>query len=137
MTTAWGRIACAAVVAMMACDSGPRLADGPIDITEGPKMVRFHRPVEASGLSWELCFEFDLPGDSHSASAIEVALVSSSGGRFPLIDPTLDRRGESIVCQITGLPATVPGEAPEVYDGVVLSSSVPIRLRGLSGGPSS
>ena len=44
------------------CGRPPNLANGPIDLTERPTTVRFIQPVSSSGHTWELCFEFDLPG---------------------------------------------------------------------------
>ena len=116
------------------CDRPPNLAHGPIDLTERPTTVRFVQPVSSSGQSWELCFEFDLPGGSHHAATIQATLVSSSGSRAAMTTPTLDRRGESTVCQMGKVATAQPETTPVVYDAVEVSSKVPLRLRGIRGG---
>ena len=116
------------------CGRPTDLAHGPIDLTERPATVRFVQPVSSSGESWELCFEFDLPGRSHDAATIQATLVSSSGSRAPMSAPTLDRRGESTVCQLGKLASAQPEAAPMTFEAVELSSKVPLRLRGIRGG---
>ena len=115
-----------------ACGRPPLLTGGPIDLSERPATVRFIRPVSSPGQTWELCFEFDLPRESHRAGAIHATLVSSSGGRAAIRTPTLDRRGESMVCQIG--PVWPSGTERTNYESVELYSDVPLRLRGIRGG---
>ena len=116
------------------CGRPPNLADGPIDLTERPTTVRFIQPAPASGQTWELCFEFDLPGDSHHAASIHATLLSSSGSRAAIATPTLDRRGESTVCQLGQLAGAQPDATVTAYDALELTSDVPLRLRGIRGG---
>ena len=116
------------------CGRPPLLAVGPIDLSERPATVRFIQPVPLHGRSWELCFEFDRPRDSHRAAAIHATLVSSSERRSEIRTPTLDRRGESTVCQIGQVGPPGPGTEETVYDSVELYSDVPLRLRGIRGG---
>jgi hypothetical protein len=121
-------------VALSACGRAPHLAGGSIDLTGQPTTVRFHEPVVASGSTWELCFEFDLPRDSHRAAAIDAVLLSPSGARVALRQPALDRRGEATVCQIAPLPPPSSGSQPPVYEAVELRSDSPVRVRGIRGG---
>jgi hypothetical protein len=118
---------------LAACGRSPHLAGGPIDLSERPTTVRFVQPVPSQGQTWELCFEFDRPGDSHRAGTIHATLVSASGGRAAIRTPTLDRRGESVVCQIGSVAPPEPGGERIVYESVELSSDVPLRLRGIRG----
>jgi hypothetical protein len=115
------------------CSRLPRLAEGPIDLSQRPTVVRFVQPVTSSGQTWELCFEFDRPGDSHRAATIHATLMTSSGDRAPLRAPTLDRKGESTVCQIGPVGPTT-SDARTVYESVELDSEAPLRLRGIRGG---
>ena len=117
-----------------ACGRPPHLAAGPIDLSERPTLVRFDQPVPSYGHTWELCFEFERPGDSHRAATIHATLVSRSGSREPIRDPTLDRRGESTVCQIGHVTPSREGSEQATYESVELSSDVPLRLRSLRGG---
>ena len=122
------------------CSRSPHLAGGPIELKEEPTVVRFERPVRSSGFLWEMCFEFDLPRDSHEAGRIHPVLLSTSGQRYPLVESKLDRRGERVVCQIGRVAAIVPGEGAAsqeqliTYEAAELSADVPLRLRGLRGG---
>jgi hypothetical protein len=116
-----------------ACGRSPLLAGGPIDLSEHPTTLRFIQPVPLQGEVWELCFEFDQPGESHRASTIHATLVSSTGGRAAIRAPTLDRRGESTVCQIGHVTAE-PGTESTVYEAVELYSDVPLRLLAIRGG---
>jgi hypothetical protein len=86
--------------------------------------------MPAGGLRWELCFEFDRPGESHQAGDIQAVLLTPSGRRQLFVDVELDRRGESIVCQIGRTDA---GEEV-VFDSVELTAPEPLRLRWLRGG---
>ena len=116
------------------CGRLPNLVDGPIDLSERPLAVRFVQPVPSHGQTWELCFEFDRPGGSHHAETIQATLVSSSGSRATMRTPTLDRRGESTVCQIGQLAGAQPEATGAAYESVELRSAVPLRLRGIRGG---
>lgn len=87
----------------------------------------------------EICYEFSLPRESHDASRIAGVLIAASGQRYALTEVTLDRRGESIVCQI-GRPIPVrspPPGAPAaggiVLEAIELSADVPLGVRGLRG----
>ena len=96
--------------------------------------------MRSSGLLWELCFEFDVPGDRHEAGRIHAVLLSTSGQRYPLVEIKLDRRGERVVCQIGRVAAIEPGQGAAsqeqlvTHQAVELSTDVPLRLRGLRGG---
>lgn len=102
------------------CGRPPKLVSGPIDLTRLPTTVRFDRP-----------------GDSNHAATIHATLLFSSGGRAALRTPTLDRRGESTVCRIGELASAQPDAAGASYESVELDSEVPLRLRGIRGGPRS
>lgn len=124
-----------------ACSRPPELARGRFELSAEPTVVRFEAPVLATGTGWELCFEFDLPGDSHSAEHLAVVLLTAQGERHALSEVSLDRRGESVVClegrvgsasSVAG--ATTPQE-PVRYESVELTTSVPLRVRELRGGP--
>ena len=117
-----------------ACGRPPHLSGGPIDLSERPTIVRFDQPVPSYGHTWELCFEFERPRDSHRAATIHAILVSRSGSREPIHNPTLDRRGESTVCQIGQVTPSRTGSEEATYESVELYSDVPLRLRGLRGG---
>jgi len=120
--------------ALPGCGNPPRLANGPI-VVEQSQTIPFIEPVTADAGGWELCFEFETPGDSQNAHNIEAMLRSDAGRVYPLGSPRYDRRAESVVCHIYKEPLRVPGAAPIVFDAVILRSSMPVRLRGLSGGP--
>lgn len=124
----------AMVGTLAACGRTPHLAGGPIDLSERPTRVRFLQPLPSQGQTWELCFEFDRPRHSHRAGAIHATLVSSSGGRAAILTTELDRRGESVVCQIGRVAPPEPNAERTVYESVELYSDVPLRLRGLRGG---
>ncbi len=124
----------AIIGSLAGCDRPPVLVDGPIDLTERPSTVYFVQPVPSYGQTWELCFEFDLPGDSHHAATIHATLVSVSGSRATISTPTLDRRGETTACQIGQLAEAQPEATGIAYEAVELYSAVPLRLRGIRGG---
>ena len=117
-----------------ACGRPPHLANGPIDLADESSVVRFAQPVASSGPRWEICFEFDLPRESHRAAGIHVALLSTTGRRDELGDPGLDRRGEAVVCQIGQLPAAPEPEPPTSYEAVELRSDASVRVRAIRGG---
>ena len=121
----------AALASVSACARPAILVGAPLELTESPAVVRLERPVAATGPSWELCFEFDLPGDSHGAGGIAAVLVAASGQRHPIVDPELDRRGESVVCQRGRIEALDPGET---VDAIELTATEPLRLRRIRGG---
>ena len=121
----------AALVAATACARPPLLVGTPLELTGSPALVRLDRPVAATGPGWELCFEFDLPGDSHGAGDITAVLVGTSGQRHRIVDAELDRRGESVVCQLGRVEALDPGE---VVEAIELTAAEPLRLRQIRGG---
>jgi hypothetical protein len=86
-----------------------------------------------------MCFEFQIPGYSHSAAGIRAVLLTDSARRFALVEPELDRRGEAVVCQTGRLSAVdrpvadpAPWE-PVTLEAVELSADVPLRLSGIRG----
>lgn len=133
-------LAAAILPLAIGCSRSPRLAEGPIDVTELPAVVRFDRPVHATGPMWEMCFEFDRSADSRDAGRIHLVLLSTSGRRYTLSDVTLDRQGESVVChvgRVTEMEPEAERSAPGdsvVFEAVELSAEVPVRLRALRGG---
>lgn len=133
-----GRIGIALVFLACACSRSPRLAGGPIELTQVPTVVRFEEPVPAAHPSWELCFEFDLPAHSLSAERIEAVLLTEGGERHALVETRLDRRGERDVCLLGRVAADTgaePSEAePVTYEAVELRAEVPLRLRTIRGG---
>lgn len=119
--------------------SRPPLLVGALEVTATPVVARFEQPVPAAGPEWELCFEFDLPRDSHAADGIQAVLLTAAGGRHRLAEPTLDRRGEAHVCQVGRVVAQEPGDAtagePEiVFEAIEVSAATPMRLRAIRGG---
>ncbi|HEU5179870.1 MAG TPA: hypothetical protein VFW45_03695 [Candidatus Polarisedimenticolia bacterium] len=137
---------CLAVMALVAaegCSRSPLLVEGPVDLGPSPIVTRFERPMRVSGARWEICFEFDRPGDSHDAEAIDAVLLADSGQRHPLVDSELDRRGEATVCRIGRIDAWEPGgriepEEKELrFVAVELSSAKWLRLRQIRGGSAS
>jgi hypothetical protein len=119
---------------LTACSRPPLLAGGPIALSERPTTVHFMQPVLSNGHTWELCFEFELPGDSHRAATIHATLVSSSGSRATIRTPTLDRRGESTVCQFGQVTPAESGTEGSIYKSVELYADGPLNLRGIRGG---
>lgn len=115
------------------CGRPPHLVDGPIDVTQSPTIVRFVQPAPSHGEYWELCFEFERPGGSHSAAAIHATLLSSSGSRAVISPLTLDRRGESTVCQFGPVARAQPESRATAYEALEIYSDVPLRLRGIRG----
>lgn len=131
----------AALVIAWGCSRQAVLVGRSVEVAESPIVARFEHPVQADVQQpWEMCFEFDLPGDSHNAAGIRAVLVSSSGQRHPLVDTKVDRRGDSLVCQVGRVDAFEPGsrlveyEGEVVFEAVELRSSVRLRLRELRGG---
>lgn len=131
-----------AVVAA-SCSRPALLAGDAIELTASPTVVRFEHPVRANGALWELCFEFDLPGDSHKTDGIYAVLLATSGQRHPLVDTNLDRRGDRLVCQVGRVDAFEPGsrvvdQNQEVtFEAVELTAPARMRLRELRGGNTS
>lgn len=119
-----------------ACARPPELARGPFELSAQPTVVRFEEPVLASGTGWELCLEFDRPGDSHEAEHLQAVLLTTEGARHALAEVELDRRGESVVCLEGRVDGATSVPSPTVrYEAVELSTSVPVRVRELRGGP--
>lgn len=119
--------------------SRPPLLVGALEVTATPTVARFEQPVPAAGPEWELCFEFDLPGDSHAADGIQAVLLTAAGGRYRLAEATLDRRGEANVCQVGRVVAQEPGDAtaaePAIqFEAIEASAPTPMRLRAIRGG---
>jgi len=120
------------IICMTGCSREPLLADGPLEITQQPTVVRLPQSCAPRRSEWRLCFEFDPPGDSHHAAAIQVVLIAESGERVPLMDPAIDRVGEAAVCQIAALVPPHAGQS--AFRGVELSSVPPVRVRAIRGG---
>jgi hypothetical protein len=116
--------------ATIACTRSELLVGGPVDLTKSPIVARFDKPVQSTGPRWELCFEFNIPGDSRSADGIQAVLLATSGQRRTLVDAELDRRGESVVCQL----GRIEPQDREVFEAVELTSPVDLHLRGIRGG---
>jgi len=122
------------------CSRPELLVSEPVEITPSPRTVRFERAVPASGPRWELCFEFDPPGESRKTRSIEAVLLTTSGERRPLVDVEIDRRGENVVCQIGRVDAFEPGSRLPppgeelVFESVELTASERLRVRLLRGG---
>ena len=121
------------------CSRPPVLVSGPIEVTPRPAVVRFTHQVSVSSVSWEMCFEFDVPRDSHAAGRISITLPDDSGTRYQLENLDLDRRGESVVCQLGRLTPVDPAKASAVSSAIILEAaelSAPssLRLHGIRGG---
>ena len=128
----------AAVVAVLAaattsCDRPRLIAAGPIPLSKRPVVLRFAPPIPSARATWELCFEFYRPRDSHGASGIQATILDASGRRFPMREPARDRRGESLVCLVG--PVAAEDGAPPVPDRLELVALTPMRIRSLRGGP--
>ena len=111
------------------CSRSALLVSQSLEVTPSPRTVRFERAVPSRGPRWELCFEFELPGDSRKTKDINAVLLTTSGQRHRLADVQMDRRGESVVCQI----GRVDGE-DAVFEAVELTASERVRVRQLRGG---
>lgn len=138
MTKPVGLLLCALLVGA-ACSRPPLLVAGPIEITPQRTSVRLAQPVRADGEDWEICFEFDVPGESYAAGQIGVTLIGNQGEHFELDDIDLDRRGEAVVCQLGRLAAVSPAMAGEpvanvVFETAELSAPAALRLHGIRGG---
>jgi hypothetical protein len=119
-------------LAVMACSVSPVLVSHPIEVTPSGSFARFEHAVPSSVEPWEICLEFDRPGDSHLAEQIQIALHGTSGKRHPLADVRLDRRGESVVCQIGHLETLGSDRGLEAID---LSAPKRLRIRRIRGEP--
>ena len=132
-----------ALLAVDGCNRSPLLLEGPVALGPSPIVAQFERSVRVAGTRWEMCFEFDHPGDRHAAGKIDAVLPADSGQRHPLVDSDLDRRGEAIVCQMGRVDAWESGGRIEPEDRELrftafeLSSPKPLRLRRIRGGSGS
>jgi hypothetical protein len=95
--------------------------------------------VRGGGENWEICFEFDIPGESYAAGRIGVTLIGSKGEHYQLAHIDLDRRGEAVVCQVgrfTAMSPAMTGEpiANVIFETAELSAPSALRLRGIRGG---
>jgi hypothetical protein len=128
------RILLLAVLAgAIACDRQPQLVGTPLVLSEVPIVARLEDPVHMTGGTLTLCYEFHPPGDSHAAGGISAALIETSGRRHRLVDPSLDRRGEGLVCQV-GRVEDAPTGQTVVFEAIELSSAAPVRIRTIRGG---
>ena len=128
-----------ALMTASACSNLPLLVETPMQLSESPTVARLSNPVHTTGGAVTLCFEFHPPGDSHAAGGISATLLDASGGRYRLVNPALDRRGESLVCQVGSLEALGAGggTAPPdrvVLEAIELSATTPVRVRAIRGG---
>jgi hypothetical protein len=132
-------LSCALAVGAASCSRPPLLVAGPIDLTPEQTIVRLARPVRADGENWEICFEFDIPGESYAAGRIGVTLIGNKGEQFTIDGIDLDRRGEAVVCQVGHLTAVSPAVTREevakvVFETAALSAPASLRLHGIRGG---
>jgi hypothetical protein len=139
MTQPAGVLLCTLLVGAAACSRPPILVAGPIELTPERTVARLAQPLRARSENWEICFEFDIPGESYAAASIRVTLIGNKGEHFDLADVDLDRRGEAVVCQVGRLAAVSPAMAREpvadvVFDSAELSAPAALRLRGIRGG---
>src|SRR5215470_10912339 len=88
----------ATVLTVVGCSRSALLTRNRVEVTKVPTVVKFERPIPGAGALWEMCFEFDRPGDSDEAGGIYAVLITTSGERRPLVDFKLDRRRERQVC---------------------------------------
>ena len=114
-----------------ACGRPPLLARGPINLSDRPLVVALAPPVVPQGSLFELCVEFDRPGESFWAASLEAVFISSAGVRERLRDASVDRRGEARVCRIGRL---TPPPAGTTFDRVELRTEVPVVVREIRGG---
>lgn len=116
-----------ALLGAMACGTRPTVVAGPQEISSAPQQITFLGPVPVSGPRRELCFDFDPPGESQKASTLQAVLLTTEGRRDTLLEPGLDRRGESRVCLVAEHPsvAEVARLEGSQYRGVELTSSAP------------
>lgn len=138
MTKPAGLLLCALLVEA-ACSRPPLLVGGPIELTPDRTIVRFAQPVPAGSENWEICFEFDIPGESYAAASIGVTLIGKKGEHYSIENVDLDRRGETVVCQVGRLVAVSPvmtaaPVADVIFETAELSLPAALRLHGIRGG---
>ena len=94
-------------------------------------IVALAQPVVPQGSLFELCFEFDRPGESFWAASLEAVFISGAGLRERLRDASVDRSGEARVCKVGRL---TPPPAGTTFDSVELRTEVPVVVREIRGG---
>ena len=127
------------MLVVSACSRPQVLVAGPIELTPERTIARLAQPVPARGENWEICFEFNIPGESYAAGQIGVILIGNKGEHFDLVDVDLDRRAEAVVCQRGRLAAVNPALAGEpvanvVFETAELSAPASLRLHRIRGG---
>ena len=130
----------AGVSILVACSRSPVLVHGPIDVHRSPSRAALVHPARADVPGWELCFDFERADDSRSAKTIDATLIAASGRGYRLVDASLDRRGEAIVCQVGHLAeqdsrARNGRWSTVVVEALELSVQSPVRIRSVRGGP--
>lgn len=118
------------LVGVGACTRSRLAARGPIRIGPIPSEIAFVEPLQAAGVSPQLCFEFNPPGGSHHTSEIRVVLITTAGAREPWLTTRADRRGESTVCLRDGAGG-LSTAGVRTYRGVELSAKGPLTVRQL------
>jgi hypothetical protein len=119
--------AASALLGAIACGTPPTVVSGPQEISSTPQQITFLGPVPVSGPRRELCFDFDPPGESQKASTLQAVLLTTEGRRDTLLEPGVDRRGESRVCLVADHPSATEEARLQgsQYRGVELTSSAP------------
>ena len=116
----------------LSCARTEVVAEGPLLLDATSREVPFSHPVTAYGPSCDLCLEFANPGKSGATSGVHVVLVTVEGRHDTLDAPSVDRRGEAMVCLIDrGVRARGRVHWPVQYRAALMWSEVPIRLRAL------
>lgn len=123
----------AACVTVVGCSRPPLLVQGPLRLDRQPASARLESPVTWQGQDWELCFEFERPGDSHGAGTVATALVVTTGAPVPMRVVEVDRRGEATVCHVVRVATPSKGPPTEVR-GLELRAGRPLDVRAIHGG---
>ena len=122
----------AALMMVPACSGEPKPSLITLDGT--PRLVSFGAPVQSSGPTREICL-VGARGDvgrllPEGGATVRAILVTAEGYRDTLRAPSIERRGDEMVCLSDRAQPTRQAMAvPLTYLGVELTSSTPVQLR--------
>ena len=112
-----------------ACERKTTGVAGPQEISSTPQQITFLGPVPVSGSGprRELCFDFNSRRESDKAATLQAVLLTTEGRRDTLLDPAVDRRGESRICLVASRPsaAEILSLQESQYRGVELTTGAP------------
>jgi len=120
-------IAALALLGSTACGRKTTVVAGPQEISSTPQQITFLGPVPVSGPRRELCFDFNSRRESDKAATLQAVLLTTEGRRDTLLDPAVDRRGESRICLVASRPsaADIVSLQGSQYLGVELTTGAP------------